>query len=221
MKNIKNFTQFINEDFVYVSQNQIPNGIKEWVKDQSGSFIKDFKIDQSGERVRVKMPWHEACTEVYQFFDLTHDNAIPVGNSVTRSGYEGNSPQGYLEGQTKEGYVEIPVGKILVVYCTYPRSVRIHTSKGAQLFLSDTSKSEDLSDEELLILQTAKSLKSFARPKFDDKFYDNLISKGLLAKNRSITNDGRNLISNPEVKEKIKKAGDNYYEKTGRYMSFL
>ena len=218
MKNLKDFTQFVNEDYVYVSQNDIPNGIKEWVKEETGSYVKDYKIDQSGDRVRVKMPWHEACTDVYQFFDLTNDDAVPVGNSVTRSGYEGNSPQGYLEGQSKDGYVDIPTGKVLVIYSSYPRGVKILTSKGSKLFLADTSKSEDLTDEEVLILQTTKSLKSFARPKFPDKFYDNLISRGLLAKNRSITNDGRNVLSS--LKDRIKISADNYHEKTGRYLSY-
>lgn len=210
-----------NESYIYMSQNEIPQGIRNWVKDFSGSPVKDYRIDQSGKKVYIGMPWHERCVETYQFFNLTESgDAIPVGNEVTRKGYEGNSHQDFLEGQTKEGYIEIPEGKVLVVYCTYPRGVKIYTSVGAKLFLADTSKAGDLTDEEIIILQTTKSLKSFARPKLPIEFYDKLISKGLLAKNRSITNDGRNLLSSLG-KERIEKAVDEYNKKGKGYISSM
>jgi len=222
MENLKSFNEFINEGYVYVSQNEIPKGIRDWVKEFSGSPVKDYKVDQSGDKVSIHMPWHERCVETYQFFNLIpNGDAVPVGNSVTRKGYEGDSYQDFLEGQDKEGEVEVPMGKVLVVYCTYPRGVKIFTSKGAKLFLADTSKADDLTDEELIILQTTKGLKSFARPKFPSEFYDKLISKGLLAKNRSITNDGRNLLSNPDVKEKVQMAIKRYNESGKGHISSM
>ena len=112
MLNYKEFVK-LNDGYVYLSHTEIPDGIKSWVKNFSGSYVKDFKIDQSGDKVCIKMPWHERCVETYQFFNLTGNNAVPVGNSVTRKGYEGDSYQDFLEGQTKEGCVEIPMGKVL------------------------------------------------------------------------------------------------------------
>ena len=104
MLNYKEFVK-LNDGYVYLSHTEIPDGIKSWVKNFSGSYVKDFKIDQSGDKVCIKMPWHERCVETYQFFNLTGNNAVPVGNSVTRKGYEGDSYQDFLENNRPESKI--------------------------------------------------------------------------------------------------------------------
>jgi hypothetical protein len=68
---------------------------------------------------------------------------------------------------------------------------------------------------ELLILVQAKGLKSFARKKFPDKEYENLIANGYLASNRSITVKGKNIASMPEVRDKL----DSYAKANGMYFN--
>lgn len=224
MKNLKSFTEFVNESYsddIYLSAKDIPEGIRDWVKSVSGTNIQRYRLDQSGKPVTVDQPWHQADREIYHFFNLVGNNAIPIGNPVSKSGGESDSFQGYKEGMDKTGKVEIPEGKILVVYGTYPQRVIIHTGPNAQLMLPDTSNSEDLTDEELIILVTTKSLKPFARPKMKQEFYDKLIEKGLLAKNKSITNTGRNLLSTSVVKEKAKEAIEKWNNKKGWSGSYI
>lgn len=224
MKNLKSFIEFIKESYssdIFLSVKNIPDGIRDWAKEISGKNIQQYRLDQSGKPVTIGMPWHDADRETYQFFRLTNNNAVPVGNIVTRSGWESDSPQGYIEGQKKSGTLEIPEGMILVVYGSYPQRVIIHTGPKSELMLPDTSKSEDITDEELIILIASKSLKSFARPKLQDEFYDRLIKKGLLAKNRSITNEGRNLLTNSKIKEQARKAIENWNKKVGYGHGYL
>jgi len=224
MKNLKSFAEYIKESGeIYLSASDVPVGIRDWAKSMAGKNIQRYKLDQSGKSVTIDMPWHDADRETYQFFKMVGDgnNAIPVGNQLTRSGWESDSQQGYIEGQQKSGSVQIPEGMLLVVYGTYPQRVVIHTGPNAKLMIPDNSKFEDISNEELVVLIAAKSLKSFARPKFPDDVYNKLISKGLLAKNRSITNDGRNLLNDSNIKEKAKKAVDEHNKKTGLGNGYL
>jgi len=216
MKNLKSFTEFIKEEIsnIYMSAKDIPDGIKDWAKNISGKNIQQYRLDQSGKPVYMGMPWHEADRETYQFFKLSGNDAILVGNPVSRSGMEGDSQQGFEEGRKKEGEIKIPEGMILVIYGSYPQRVIIHTGPNAKLMIPDNSKFEDITDEELVILIAAKSLKSPYRPKLPTEFYDKLISKGLLAKNRSITNDGKNLLTDSKIKEKLKTAVDNWNKKS-------
>lgn len=103
---------------------------------------------------------------------------------------------------------------------TYPKRAEIYTGQNVQSFLPDKTQGLDLGPSELIILQAAKSLKSSARPKFHDKYYDILISKGLLKSNRSITIDGMNLLLDPEIQEKVRQAAELFRQKTGRYFSY-
>ncbi len=218
MKHLKNFNE-LYESTVYVAAQQIPYGIQKWAEDMSGSKLKEYQIDQSGNKVTISQPWHIGCQEIYQFFDLASGH--PVGNTITRSGSESDSPQGYEEGRRKSGTLDIPEGKVLLRYSSYPKSVvRIYTSVGAQMFLADKSKGDDLTDEEMIILKAAVSLKPFARPKFADNFYDNLINKNLLNKNRSVTIDGKNLVRDKDFQEKCIQAVEKYKQKTHNYLSF-
>ena len=223
MKNLKSFTQFIKEGLsdIYMSAKDIPEGIKDWVKEYTGKNIQQYRLDQSGDKLYLKMPWHQADRVTYQFFKLTGNNAVPVGNPVSRSGMESDSQQGYIEGMKKEGQIDIPEGMIAVEYGTFPQRVIIHTGPNAKLMIPDNAKFEDLTDEELVILISAKGLKSPYRPKLPDEFYNKLISKGLLAKNRSITNEGRNLLTDAKIKEKLRTAVDNWNKKAkwGNHLS--
>jgi len=214
MKHLKKLDE-LYESKIHVASKQIPDGIKNWVKTNHGD-IKEYKIDQSGNKVIISQPTYIGCQEIYQFFDLAAEQ--PVGNPISRSGWESDSPQGYEEGQRKNGTVEVPEGKVLIKYCSYPRSVTIYTAQGAQLFLTDNSLVDELTVEEIIILNSAYALKSFARPRFADHFYDNLIEKNLLKKNRSITIDGKNLIQDDKFKKRFEIAADIYKKKTGRYL---
>lgn len=206
----------LNED-IWMKPDEIPFGIKNWVKEVSGKNLQKYKVEQSG-KVNISEPWHERSSSTYQKFQLTQDgNAIPVGENLSRHGYESDSPQGYEDGLRKSGIMEIPDGYIVVQYMTYPEMVIIHTPKNAQKFLPKSNDDFDLTMTEIYILAAAKQLKPFARPKFKDENYERLIQKGLLNKNRSITIDGRNLLQTQKASDLLKQAIDNYRSRTGRY----
>lgn len=208
----------LEEGKIFDDGKNIPEGIKSWVKRNFGTSVLKYTIRQGETEVQINMPWHDADRETYQFFKLENGNATPVGNEITRSGMESDSPQGYIEGQKNNGKVTVPEGFVLVCYGTYPKRVDIYTGQNVQGFLPDKEKVEDLGPTELLILYVAKALKPFARPKFKDEFYDILIKKGLMKSNRSITVDGRNLLEDPDIQEKIKQAKELFKKKTGRYI---
>ena len=211
--------QTLTEGTIYLDPKDVPQGIKDWVRSYSGKNIQKYRVHQGQSVVTIDMPWHQADKETYQFFKLINDNAEIAGNEVTRKGWESDSPQGHIEGVGKNGKVTVPEGFVLVCYGTYPERVEIYTGENVQMFLPNKQASEDLSYTELVILAAAHGLKSFARPKFKDEWYDKLIEKGLLKKNRSITISGENVLQDPDAKEKIKKAKEIYQTKTGRYLS--
>lgn len=215
----ENFKILVESEF-YDNGKNIPQGIRNWVKSTFGSEVPKYKIIQGEPEVQINMPWHQSDYETYQFFKLENNNATPVGNQVTRSGNESDSVQGHLDGESKEGKVKVPEGFVLVCYGSYPKRVEIYTGNNVQHFLPNKEQSADLNSTELIILASAKALKSFARPKFKDDAYLNLIQKGLLKPNRSITVDGLNVLLDPETKEKIENAKKLYYQQTGRYLSF-
>lgn len=155
--------------------------------------------------MQISIPWNVADTETYQFFKLTPDgDAVLVGNLIVRNGYESDSPQGYEEGMLKNGYVEIPKGFVLVRHSTYPHGVEIFTGPGAQLQLPQADLYADLTDEQLLALAAAKSLKPFARPKFADEVYLGLAEKGFMNKGKAITVAGRNALEDATVRARLK-----------------
>jgi hypothetical protein len=211
----------LQESTMYDDGKNIPTSIRQWVKSKLGSDVPKYKILQGESEVVINTPWHQSDYETYQFFKLEDNNsATLVGNVITRSGMESDSPQGFQDGQSKTGKVTIPEGFVLVCIGTYPKRAEIYTGQNVQSFLPDKTQGLDLGPSELIILQAAKSLKSSARPKFHDKYYDILISKGLLKSNRSITIDGMNLLLDPEIQEKVRQAAELFRQKTGRYFSY-
>ncbi len=208
----------LQESTMYDDGKNIPQGIRNWVKSFFGSDVPRYKINQGESEVTINMPWHEADRETYQFFKLENNSATPVGNGLSRSGMEGDSPQGFEDGQRKDGKVTVPEGYVLLCVGSYPKRAEIFTGQNVQSFLPN-KEAIDLSPTELIILATAKGFKPHARPKFSDEHYANLISKGLLKSNRSITVDGRNVLEDPEIKEKFYQARDLYQKQTGRYIS--
>ncbi len=211
----------LQESTMYDDGKNIPTSIRQWVKSKLGSDVPKYKILQGESEVVINTPWHQSDYETYQFFKLEDNNsATLVGNVITRSGMESDSPQGFQDGQSKTGKVTIPEGFVLVCIGTYPKRAEIYTGQNVQSFLPDKTPGLDLGPSELIILQAAKSLKSSARPKFHDKYYDILISKGLLKSNRSITIDGMNLLLDPEIQEKVRQAAELFRQKTGRYFSY-
>ena len=211
--------KIIQENVIYNDGKNVPHGIKQWVKSQLGSDVPKYKIRQGESTVEIRMPWHDADRETYQFFRLENDNAIPVGNGLSRSGMESDSPQGFIAGQEKEGTVTVPEGHVLVCVGTYPKRAEIYTGQNVQHFLPNRDGGTDLSNEELVILAVTKGYKPAARPKFNEVHYANLISKGFLKANKAITVDGLNLLQDPEIKEKVRAALEWYRQKTGRYIS--
>jgi len=210
----------IQEATMYDDGKNIPHGIRQWVKSFFGSDVPKYKIHQGESEVEIRMPWHDADRETYQFFKLENNNATPVGNGLSRSGMESDSPQGNEDGQSKNGKVTVPEGFVLLCVGTYPKRAEIYTGQNVQSFLPTNTVGNDLSPTELIILGAAKGLKSFARPKFSDEHYNNLISKGFLKSNRAITVNGLNLLQDPEIREKFDAAKKAYETQTGRYLGF-
>lgn len=209
----ESYQNILTESVTYVNPHEVPQGIRTWVRDMSGGSIKSYRVDQSGKDITISQPAFTRSNEVYQFFRLTEDgDAVIAGNSITRHGWESDSPQGREEGDKKTGKVKIPSGLVLVRYCSYPPMVELYTSSDAQLFLPQKMDMNEISDKELVVLQVVKHYKSFARlgyilpivPKNEvESVYDQLIAKNYLAKNRSITVSGRNLLLNPEIHSRL------------------
>lgn len=203
----------LSESKMYLEPKDVPPAIRSWTGN-----LKKFILHQTSEPVRIGLPWHESDRVTYQFFKLNGSNATPVGNSLTRSGFEVDSPQGYEEGEKKSGVVNVPEGHVLVELHTYPPMAEIYTGPGAQMMI-DSAPSEDLSPAEILALVAAKGLKPAYRPKFKEEVYQRLISLGLMASNKSITVSGKNYLYKPGVNEKFEEAKELYEKQTRRYFS--
>lgn len=197
----------LNESRIHITANEVPNEILVWARGQVGSnFSKNITIRQES-RVQIGMPWHEADREYWQFFQLGEGNrARMAGDGIGRSGLEGD---GVVTGNEVDGYVNIPSGYVLARAGTYPVRLEIYTSSDAMKPVMEPGLLDSFSVNELLILVQAKGLKSFARKKFPEKEYENLIANGYLASNRSITVKGKNIASMPDVKDKLEKYADD------------
>lgn len=201
------------EATLYITKKELPPSIAQWVIGRFGNVPAHIQLIQ-GERVVIDLPWHEAAREYYQAFEMIGPNTFkPIGETLMRSGSE--SFLDYKHDET----VDIPSGGLVICYLTYPKQLRIFTGEGAQPMIVDKTPTEDLDFRAIIALHAAKSLKSFARPKFDQSVYDELISKGYMAKNKSITSDGRNALQAMGY-ERVKSAADQYNEegrKTDKY----
>jgi len=202
---------------IWLKPKDVPEGIKAWARKISGGNIQKFELDQSG-KVNISMPWHVSDSVIYQKFKLLPTGNIqPEGEQLTRVGWEADSPQGADDAQRKSGTMDIPEGYIVVAYGTYPKRVEIYAGKGAQLLLPTSGEAPELTLTDVYILAAAKQLKSFARPKFKPENYENLISKGLIKRNRAITIDGRNLLQDKAIRELLKQAIEVYEKRMKRY----
>lgn len=203
----------LDESRIHITANEVPSEILAWARGKVGSnFSKNIVIRQES-RVEIGMPWHEADREYWQFFQLGEGNrARMVGDGIGRSGLEGD---GVVTGNEVDGYVNIPSGYVLGRAGTYPVRLEIFTSSDAMKPVMAAGLLDSFTINELLILVQAKGLKSFARKKFPDKEYENLIANGYLASNRSITVKGKNIASMPEVRDKL----DSYAKANGMYFN--
>ena len=122
-----------------------------------------------------------------------------MGEPVSKSGWS------EVNMGDKYGNTPIPSGYVLATVGTYPKRLRIVTNTDAMNIIPDNSEAlNKLSDEALVALYQAKAYKSFYRQKFNDSVYQELISLGLLNSQKAITIDGRNLVSSPEVIERLR-----------------
>jgi len=187
---------------------QIPASIRQWVKETlDGHGLQQYNLKQ-GVDVQAGMPWHEADSEFYKMFKLMPDgSAQPTDFSFERSGLEGD---GSVTGKEVSGKTKVPSGFVIVVVGTYPKRATIYTAEDAQLLLP---KKADLSDEEIMILFWARAYVSSSRPVFKDKtLYDKLVEKGLLKKNKAISLDGRNVLEDKEIKDRLNKLQNSNFD---------
>jgi hypothetical protein len=201
------------ESRIHVSKEDVPHDIMVWARGRVGSnFSKNITIKQES-RVQIGMPWHEADREYWQFFQLGENGSVRVaGDGIRRSGLEGD---GVVTGGEVDGYVNIPSGYVLASVGTYPVRLTLYTASDALKPVTDGNELDQFSLNEMVILLQAKGLKSAYRDKFADAEYAKLIEKGYLASNRSITIKGRNLVENPELKERA----ERYAEEKGMYLN--
>ncbi len=202
---------------IHVKHTDIPPEIISWAKSIIGSgFQNNITIRKSNGIVEIGMPWHDADRETHQYFKLVGDGAAVMGDPVSRSGWSEVAMFDKFGG--KSGYVPIPSGYVLATVGTYPRRLKIITSPDAMNLLPDNSEALDkLSDEAMVALYQAKSYKSFARQKFNDSAYEELLSSGLMNKQRAITIDGRNFISSPEAIKRLKEIKEKDEKENGRW----
>jgi len=196
----------ITENPVYMNQSEIPSEIVQWAKDKIGN-VRQWKVRQKGE-VSVSGAWHESTINYYGIFKLSNGSYIKM-KEMEITGWEPVSGS---------KTIEIPSGFLVAILDSKTSTADIYTSSDALKFLPDTSQANDLSDEQIMALYQSKTLKT-NRYKFTDDVYDKLISKGLMAKNRAITTDGRNLIVSLD-KDKLKEAADRLNKKFGFYNTF-
>lgn len=138
---------------------------------------------------------------------MPNGDANPVGNIFKIIGTEYINPK----------RMDIPSRFIVVMAGVYPQRVEIYTGSGALKMLS---QAPELSDIEIVILLSAMQLKSFARVKFKNEYYQNLVKSGFLRRNKSITNKGKNTLTAID-KEKKQEAINNLSKKIGRGIGLL
>jgi hypothetical protein len=200
----------VTESKVLIPSKQVPRAVREWVKETLGKDIQKYSLFQ-GEKVSIGTPWHEADREYYQAFKLLPGgDAELYDKTAFRSGWEGEA--GSKPGWSDE-MLAVPDGFMVVMAGIYPMRAEIYTSKNVQQLLPDTETV--VTDIEALALQAAVSLISSARPKFSNEIYTNLILKGLMKANKSITLKGRNLISSKAVQDQIQQAKSAVETKLG------
>lgn len=200
----------ITENVIYMKQSEIPMQIVQWAKEKIGN-IKLWKVRQKGQ-IAISGAWHEQTINYYGVFQLVNGNYIKT-REFRISGKEAVTPS-----ET----INIPSGFLVVILDTYTNSADIYTSSDALKMLPDTTKSEGLSDEQMMALIEAKQLKAHARFKFKDDVYAELISRKLMAQNRSITIEGRNLVESLSRAEKQEIANrlNETYSKAPYYKRF-
>lgn len=202
--------KLLSEATLYLTKKELPLSITQWVEGRFKNIPPHIKLIQ-GEIVTIDLPWHEAAREYYQAFKMVGvDKFEPIGETLRRSGSES-----FLDAQPDEE-VKIPVGGLVVCYCTYPKQLTVYTGDGALPLIADKSSAEELSNNALVALYSARSLKAFARPKFDQSVYDELIVKGYMMKNKSITTSGRNALialGNDKLSDVINKYNEDGQER--------
>jgi hypothetical protein len=168
----------------YVTNKEVPAGIRTWVKNTLGKDVQRYKVIQKGTATFAGS-WHEGNSDYYQAFKLVEPNdAVPATDQSIRVGG--------LDAVAGSKTVTIPSGYVLVRASSYPPGAEIYTASDSTKFLAP--QDDSLSDEEKLALGAAKSLKPGYRPKFKDSVYQSLIQKGYMAANKSITVNGRNVV---------------------------
>lgn len=183
--------------------NMVPQGIRAWVDRTIGQRVSKYELEQRGE-LEIGMPVYEADREEYQMFRLTDGgDAVPVeGVSFYRAGNEGDGVP--VLGPRIGGKAVIPSGHVLVMTSRMFKMATLYTAGDAmKMMMPAPSDQEQLSDMELLALYQAKGLKSAYRHKFKPEIYDRLISLGLMASNKSVTNKGRNFLETPQAIERL------------------
>lgn len=194
----------LNEAKIYLNPSEIPAQIMYWAKSILGSgFQNNITVEKSEGKVTIGMPWHDADRETHQFFKLTDNGAEEAGKSVSKSGWsEVNATDQY-------GTVEIPSGYVLATVGTYPKRLRITTNADATNFISNSGETLDkISDNALVALNNASSLKPAYRQKFGAPVYEELIALGLLTPQKAITIEGKNTIKSPEAIDRLRKLHD-------------
>lgn len=187
---------------VYVKKDVIPVAIRQYVKNILDVDLKEYQVEQKGS-ISIGMPWHEGCSEYYKMFQVVSTDPIdvkPTDFAFSRSGMEGD---GCMTGKEIGGSTVIPSGFLMVKVSTYPKNCKIYTADNATKMIPDNS-GIDLSDDEILALYYARSLKSFARPKYAEEVYISLQEKKLMSKNKSITTDGKNFLGSEKAKSHLK-----------------
>jgi len=203
----------IVENKVYVKPQELPQQILAWAKSYLGNgFERNITIEKTNGKVEITMPWHDADKETHQFFKLTPNGAEMVGNPVSKTGWSETSMM-----DKPYGTVEIPSGYVLATVGTYPKRLRLTVSDDAMNLIPDNKELDNISDEALIALLQAKNLKSFARQKFSNEVYQELISLGLMNTQRAITVDGKNLITSPKAKEKLKQIKEKDQQENGMW----
>lgn len=195
------FKSNLNEARIYVKASEVPVQIINWAKALVGKgFENKITVEKAEGKVTIGMPWHDADRETHQFFKLTDNGAEEAGRPVARSGWS------EVNMGDKYGTVEIPSGFVLATVGTYPKRLEIITNADAMNMISNHDETlNKLSDDDMVALNNATSLKPAYRQKFADNVYQELMALGLLNSQKAVTIDGRNLIRSPEAIERLRK----------------
>lgn len=195
-----------------ISYKEVPEAIRTWVKETLGVDIREYKLHPNTDVVNVDSPISEHAREYWKGFRIGPDGVVfPSDRTLTRSGWE-ISDEPNVNIKLEPGTLVVNAVRDYKYNAAY-----IYTAIGGLDLLPSHEGDVELTDEEWIALMEAKQLKSFARTKFKEDVYAELIAKGYMRRNKSLTLQGTNLLEDVGSRDARKAAIERMQAKYGPF----